>query len=158
MLRLSLMIKWYAKVSIADLSTLSSCAVLGNLGQLLIAKELLELDLDEQFKELCVVFDIKYAEESLLNTTTSYVSSQILKYLKLPQDIVEIVEHSDNHLGASQELQKLALANHIVSSLIDLRGNIADEIPQRVLSLMEKSDLKPEPLNKALLSIKEVNR
>jgi len=153
-MRLSLMLKWYAKISIADLSLLSSSAILGNIGQLLIAKELIDSEQTEHFKELSSVFNIKYVEESILNTTTSYVSAQILRHFKIQTEIVDIIEHTDNPLDAPLELQKLCVANHIVSLHIDLKGNISDEISQETLLLMNKFDLKPEVLQKALNSLK----
>ena len=155
MIRLSLMLKWYAKISIADLSLLSATAILGNIGQLLLAKELINSELNQNFRELYHVFDIKYAEESILNTTTSYVSAQILRHFKLQTEIVEIIEHSDSPLNAPKELQKLCVANYIVSSHIDLQGNIADNILPNSLSLMNQFNLKPEIFQKALAAIKE---
>jgi len=155
-MRLSLMLKWYAKVSIADLSLLSSTAILGNIGQLLISKELLQRDENEHFKELCEVFDTKYAEEFILNTTTSYVSSKILRFLKLSADIVDIIEHSDNPKDASPDLQKLCAVNYIVNSLVNVNGNIAQDISDELLDLMKEYKLNIGILEKSLKSIKEV--
>lgn len=84
--KLFLMIKWYSKVSIADLSLLSSTAILSNIGQILIVKELIESDSTPLFKELSELFDFRYTEYLLLNTTTSYVSAQIIRYLNLSAD------------------------------------------------------------------------
>ena len=155
MSRLSLMLRWYAKVSIADLSLLSSTAILGNIGQLLISKELVQTEEKEQFIELCKVYSIKYAEEFTLNTTTSYISSKILRHLKLSADIVEIIEYSDSPKDASDELKQLCVANHIVNTLVDLKGNISDEIPETTLKLMKEFELNPDILNKALVSIQK---
>lgn len=154
MKRLSLMLKWYSKISIADLSILSSTALLSNIGQLLISKELVQTDQDQKFKELCSAFDIQYAEESLLNTTVSLISSQILRYWKLSSDIVDIIEHSDNPKDAPQELKKLCVANYIVNTLIDAKGKISKEIPDKLLPLMAEFNFNPAVLTKALDSIK----
>lgn len=150
MKRLSLMLKWYSKISIADLSLLTSTALLGNIGQLLISKELVRIDMDDRFIELCTTFDIKYAEESILHTTTSNISSQILRYWKLSADIVDIIEYSDYPKDAPTELRKLCVANHIVNTLIDTKGNIAQEIPEELLPLMAEFNFDPKVLSKAL--------
>ncbi|MEA3227685.1 MAG: hypothetical protein U9P38_01300, partial [Campylobacterota bacterium] len=151
--KLFLMIKWYSKVSIADLSLLSSTAILSNIGQILIVKELIESDSTPLFKELSELFDFRYTEYLLLNTTTSYVSAQIIRYLNLSADLIEIIEYSDNPKDASPELQKLCVANHIVNSLIDLEGNIAQEVPKDILDLMDKFGLQHITLIKALQNI-----
>ena len=155
MTRLSLMLKWYSKVSIADLSLLSSTAILGNIGQLLISKELVNSKRNEQFEELCKVYSITYAEEFILNTTTAQVSSQILRYFKLEAAIIEIVENSDTPKDALPEFQKLCVANHVVNSLVDLKGNIADKISTRLLKLLDEFELDADVLTKALNSVKE---
>lgn len=154
MLRLSLMLKWYSKISIGDLSVLSSTALLGNIGQLLISKELVDIGQDDKFKELCMTFEIKYAEESILHTTTNLISSQILRYWKLSPDIVEIIEHSDNPKDAPKELRKLCAANYIVNSLVSINGKVAKEIPDNLQPLMTEFDFNPSTLLKALNSIK----
>ena len=154
MRRLSLMLRWYSKISISDLSILSSTALLGNIGQLLISKELIDINEDDKFQELCTAFDIKYAEESILHTTTSSISSQILRYWRLSSDIVDVIEHTDNPKDAPKELKKLCVANHIVSSLIDNKGKIASTISDELLLLMAEFNFDPASLTKALESIK----
>jgi len=150
MKRLSLMLKWYSKISIADLSVLSSTALLGNIGQLLISKELIRIENDDKFMELCSTFDIKYAEESILHTTTCEISSQILRYWKLSSDIIDIIEYSDYPKDAPKELKTLCVANHLVNTLVDLKGNIMQEIPEELLPLMAEFNLDPQILSKAL--------
>ncbi len=148
--RLALMLKWYSKVSIADLSILSSTALLGNIGQLLIAKEILRLEEVPYFYELCTAFSIQYAEEKLLHTTTTIVSSQILNYWKLSQDIVNVIAYSDNPEDAPKELKKIVIANNIVYKLVDLNGVIAKTIPDDILVLMAENGFDTSPLLKAL--------
>ena len=152
-LRLSLMLKWYAKVSISSLSILSSTALLGNLGQLLISKEIISLKQESIFKEITRDYTISYAEESIIRTTTNTISSQILRYWKIPLDIVEVITYSDNPLEAPKEIRKLCIANHIVYSLIDIKGNISQKISSEILSLMNENGLEIVPLQKALESI-----
>ena len=148
--RLSLMLKWYSKVSIADLSILSSTALLGNIGQLLISKELIELDDVNYFKELSNTFGILYAEEKMLHTHTNIISSQILNYWRLSSDIVNVIAYSDNPNEAPEELKKLIIANNIVYKLIRLDGVVLNDIPDDVLVLMQENNLDTAPLQKAL--------
>ena len=150
MTRLSLMLKWYSKISIADLSVLSSTALLGNIGQLLISKELININRDDDFKDLLTTFDTKYAEESILYTSTATISSQILNYWKLSSDIVDVISYSDNPSQAPEELKKLVVANYIVYRLVDLNGCVLDEIPDDILPFLAEYNFNPELLSKAL--------
>ncbi len=150
MMRLSLMLKWYAKVSIANLSILSSTALLGNIGQLLISKELILNDDITYFNELSSSFNFKYAEEKILHTHTNIISSQILNYWRLSSDIVNVIAYSDNPNEAPKELKELTIANKIVYTLITLNGEIAQTIPDDILMLMQENNLDVTPLQNAL--------
>lgn len=153
MQRMALMIKWYAKVSVADLSILSTTALLSNIGQLLLSKEILAIHQEDRFEEIYKTFGIEYAEESLLHTTTSHVSAQILRYWKLDPDVVSVIEYSTKIEEAPQELQKLCVANAVVSELIPLSGALKREIPDSLLLLLSKYNLDPAPLQKALAAL-----
>ena len=150
MKRLALMIKWYSKVSISDLSILSSTALLGNIGQLLIAREIIESQEVQKFQELCQTFDIKYAEESILHTNTNSISSQILRYWKLSPEIVDVIEYSDRPSDAPDEIKSLCVANNLVNALITIKGEVATEVPDNLLPLMAEHNLNPALLSKAL--------
>jgi len=153
MIRLSLMLKWYAKISIADLSLLSSTALLGNIGQLLISKEIANSESIDEFKELSQSKGISYAEESIVCTNTNLISSQILRYWKLSHDITDVIAYSSNPKEAPLELQKLAIATHIVYELVDIKGNVKKEIPDNIKKLLQECDFDLTPLQNALDSL-----
>ena len=148
--RLSLILKWYSKISIADLSLLSSTALLGNIGQLLISKEISKTDRSDMFDTLAKTFGIKYAEEFTMHTTTPIISAEILSYWKLADDIIAIIMFSDNPSEAPKDLRKLTVANHIVYRLVDLKGNISKEIPQTIIPLLEKYNFDIDILENSL--------
>ena len=155
--RNSLMLKWYSKVNIGDLSILSSTAMLSDIGQLLISLELIDMYEDENFRKLFANFGTSYAEESILHTTSCLVSAQILKYWKLSDHIIDVILHTNNPDLAPKEIMHLAVANHIVYTLVDSIGTISQTIPPHILNLMQKHDLDVKPLEKALKFIVENN-
>jgi len=152
--RLTLITKWYSKVSISDLSILSSTAVLGNIGQLLISKELMDSNLTNEFQELVSSIGLKHAEGKLLHTSTTTISAQILNYWKLSSDIINIISYSQNPNEISEELKYLVVANNIVYELIRLDGVILNEIPDSILVLMDKYNLDVVHLKNALEYVK----
>jgi len=148
--RLTLVTKWYSKVSIASLSVLSSTAVLGNIGQLLISKELKEMDLVENFRDIYSSIGIKNAEGKTLHTSTTTISSQILNYWHIAPDIVDTIAYSQNPNEAPEDLEPFVIANNIVYELVRLDGTIVNEIPDDILVLMAKYNLDVQPLQNAL--------
>ncbi len=156
--RLSLMLKWYAKVNIADLNILSSTALLGNIGQLLIAKEIEAKNQKDDFLDKARSVNFKYAEESLLHTTTNIISSQILNYWQLSKDVVDIIAFGDTPEEAPEELRRLAVANHIVYTLVDNQGKIMQVLSDEILLLLANHGFDPKSLEKALAHLHEVNK
>ena len=156
-LRLTLMIKWYSKVSISALSILSTTAILGNIGQLLIAQEVVNLNMKENFLNSLHVNGIQYTEEKFMHTTTAYVSSDILSYWKLDKAVIDSVRFSDDPQNASDDIYELTLANHIVYKLIGLDGKIEPAIPENIQKLLLAKEMNLEPLQKALDYIIELS-
>ncbi|QOP40220.1 HDOD domain-containing protein [Sulfurimonas marina] len=156
--RYLLMLKWYSKVSISALATLSTAAILGNLGQLLIAKELKKNKKDGVFKIFLEHSPIEYAEQKVIHTTTARVSSNILSFWNLDRDIVDSVRFSDNPQHAPVEVYDLALANHVVFYLIGLDGKINPTIPKKMEQLLVKQGLNVETLQNALNSVIELSQ
>ncbi|MFA6195502.1 MAG: HDOD domain-containing protein [Sulfurimonas sp.] len=155
-LRLTLMIKWYSKVSISSLSVLSTTAILGNIGELLIAQEITNLNKKNDFLKELNQKDVQRAEEKYMHTTTACVSSDILSYWQLDKDIVDSVRFSDYPQNAPEEIYTLCLANHIVYRLVKQNGEIEAVIPKKIETLLINSGLKTEPLQKALDAILEI--
>lgn len=155
-LRLTLMIKWYSKVSISSLSVLSTTAILGNIGQLLIAQEVDKLNIKSDFLKELNEKGVQHTEEKFMHTTTACVSSDILSYWQLDKDIVDSVRFSDYPQNAPEEIYTLCLANHIVYRLVKYNGEIEPVIPKKIETLLIKSGLKIEPLQKALDAIIEI--
>lgn len=147
--RLQLMMKWYSKVSVAALSILSSSAILGNLGQILIAQEVMQNRLKDDFEHLIDLHNINYAEEQLLHTSTARISGSIIKFWKLQPEIVESIYYSDCPDKAPIESYEYALANHIVFSLIALDGSMPETIPEHIKEFLLQEGLELAPLEKA---------
>ncbi len=154
-LRLSLMVAWYSKVSIAELSVLSTTAILGNLGQLLISKEISSANKEKDFYEQMRGFGVQIAEEQYLHTTTAFVTSDILGYWQLSNEVVDSIRYSDNPMEAPLEIRNLAIANHIVFNIIKLDGTFLDEITDEMYYIMSEEDLDPTIINKAIKTVKQ---
>jgi HD-like signal output (HDOD) protein len=156
--RMTLVVKWFSKVSVSQLSILSITAILGNIGQLLIAKEISRLGKDEDFKEMLKTKSPQICEEKMVNTTTPLVSSDIVSYWKLHKDIVDSIRFSDDPKTASEEIADLALVNHVIYRLISIDGKIEESLPQKFQKLLDARGLKSAALQKALDEINKINK
>ena len=157
-LRLALIEKWCLKERSLDISILSITAVLGNIGQLLIARELLKNKKSEEFHRIVTSESIQIAEEKIMHTTTSNVSSDIVYYWKLKKEIVDAIRFSDYPKNAPRAVMGLALANHIVYRLIGLDGKVLNEVPKRFINLLNKYGMNSDALQSALNEVNKINK
>jgi len=153
-LRLVLMNSWYKHVNKDQLATLSTTAILGNLGQLLISQEIEKTGELESFQEIALIKGYQAAEEELLHTNSSYVTSDILSFWRLKPKIIDSIRYSADTGNAPLEIRELAIANFIVYTLVDLDAKVKEEIPNDILFLMSEEGLNPKHLQEALDSIK----
>lgn len=151
--RLVLMIKWFSKVSIADLLLLASSTLLSSIGELLISQEIIESKKVKEFQSLLKSHGVKYAEETILCTNTSNISAQILCYWKISNEIIDIIEYSDKPEEAPLEIVHLCVANNIINTLVSLKGEVEVKIPSILFPLMKENSLDTQPLEAALNAI-----
>ncbi len=152
-LRMRLMSTWMGKVNPERIDILSISALLGNLGQMLIAKEISAQHGEKAFFTLLQDRGPTAAEETILQTNTTAVTADILYYWQMPSELVDSISYSDAPMEAVEEIRFLALANHIIYSLIPI--NSADILPLHptIRLLMKEAALDVETLEEA---IKEV--
>ena len=119
----------------------------------MIAQEIKEEEKEEEFSKLLNQYSVNVAEKKILQTTTPHISSAILRHWRLHRDIVDSVQFSDTPKNAPEEIYDMALANHIVFTLVPLDGKVLKEIPENIEKLLQKSGMALSPLQKALESI-----
>jgi len=155
-LRLALMNAWYTHVDKNLLSALSTTAILGNLGQLLLSKEIESLGLKEEFVELSFQKSFEEAEEELLHTNSTYVTSDILSFWNLKPNIIDAIRYSSDVINAPLETRALAVANFVVYNLVHLNAQVETEISDDIYYLLSEEGLDPKPLENALKKIQDL--
>ncbi len=153
-LRLALMNRWYSQIDDSELSVLGSSAILGNLGSILIDQELHAQDLVPDFKGYGRD-EMSKAEVTLLKTSTAFVTADVLEFWGLETDLVDSIRYSDSPFNASSARSTtLACANAIVYKMVTPYGELLDELPKEVKSLLKKAKLEPKTLEKAVAELK----
>ncbi|MDF1881814.1 HDOD domain-containing protein [Sulfurimonas sp. MAG313] len=153
-LRLALMNDWYAKVNLTDISLLCSCAILGNLGQILINEELIKSTLDTEFQGYDKT-NLTQAEVALLKTSSAFVTSDILEYWGLEAKLIDAIRYSDSPFNSfNPKIKDLACANAVVYTMVTPYGEILEEIPAQLKALMLKAGLDISLLEESLEKIR----
>jgi HD-like signal output (HDOD) protein len=149
--RTALMIKWYGKVSFSRLNTLATAALLGNIGQVVIAQEIIKHEKVEEFKQMIQTVSVEKAEMVLTGVTSTQITAEILEYWELDEKLINAIKYSEHFDEASDIYKPYAFGCHIVFKLIDILGNpLVEDLPEEIEQLLEAEELKPAHLQKAI--------
>lgn len=156
--RNKLMTDWYSDIDKNMLDILSTTSQVGNVGQILLAKELVTNGKKKDFLSAISTgeADIDELEDEFLGTTTLEITAQVLHHWKLDQMLVNAIEYSKNLDSidrATSEVQPYAIANYVVYNSINILGNRSEEAWDGVLDLLHQSNFNEEVYEDLLQSI-----
>jgi len=154
--RVSLMMRWYSRVSFTKLNILATTALLGNVGQLILSKDILDSGKVDEFKELMEEEGQLIAEEELYGVNSIEVSAMILEKWELNKETTNSIKFAAS-LGAynesPREIQQLALANYIVFNTVINNEEILLENIGDIMDVITKDNLKTDAFEKAIETI-----
>ncbi|MCV6607841.1 MAG: response regulator [Campylobacterales bacterium] len=155
--RMDLMTFWFSKVSMSDLALLNTSALLGNLGQVLISKEVIRREIQNDFSTIISeTANPKAAEAEYFNTTTEDVTADILAYWGLEEELVDSIRFSFDLTNASNEIKKLAIANFVVYSTIStINPEINEETVENMAEFLTEMNFDATLYKKAVKKLQE---
>jgi HD-like signal output (HDOD) protein len=152
--RMELMIAWYSKVSFKDVPMLATSALLGNIGQIVIAKVVSQKGYTDTFHHIVNHGGDKIAEAEVLNTLAEDVSADMLTYWGLEGDLVDSIRYSFDLANASNDVKPFAIANYVVYNTIKSNSSAIDfSAVTNMSEFIKELNLKPEFYLKAIEKI-----
>lgn len=155
-LRMNLMANWYKKVSLSDAATMATAALLGNLGQIAIAEDIIEKELAEEFCKLIInTGNPMLAELEMLHTTAEDSTADILTHWGLDDELVNAIRYSYDLGNASGEIKTKALACFVVFRTVSSIAPIINEdvVPEMV-DLLEEMNMDSKLYLNAISKVK----
>lgn len=161
--RMNLMMHWYSKVSLPDLGTLTTVALLGNMGQAIIAEEILRRSQSSEFSSYLSQTSIGVAEMDFLHTITEDVTAEILHHWGLDSVLIDILRCSTDLSNTYDAIRPLAIAAYVVfytlpsyniSSSSD-KPLIENERVEQMSKLLQEMGLDPDVYQKAVSKVQK---
>lgn len=112
--RMEFMTSWYAKEKFMMLPTLTTSALLGNIGQIIISKEVQEQKIGESFLSVVRRVGSTVAEAEFFNTTAEDITADIMDHWQMPKTLVNSIRYSYDLARADAEIKPYAIANYVV--------------------------------------------
>jgi HD-like signal output (HDOD) protein len=155
-LRMNLMMHWYQKISKNDAGILMTAALMGNIGQLVIALEMARQQKEEEFKSLSEEAGATFAELELFFTTCEDLTAEILEEWGLHETIVDALAFCHNLESAPQDILPFAVALHAIFKIVpQTQATFDAEAIDKVCALLEYHKIDPQPLLNAVVVCEE---
>jgi HD-like signal output (HDOD) protein len=155
--RNKLMTSWYSSIDRNMLDILATTAQVGNVGQIIIAKELANTNQELEFKDAIDDDDFYELEEEMVGHSTIEVSAEILDHWKLDSMITDSIKYSQSleHINnAPEEIKPYAIANFIVFHSLDLKGESSEGAMDDVYDLLHEHNLNEDEFIELLAEVK----
>ena len=118
---------WYKKVDPAKKEKLFLAALMQETGKIIIADEILQGDESELFKsEIASTHDIHTIEKSFIDVTTANVTAAIFKHWGFDDELVDMIEYSDDYTEAPEAVKEYAVALNIVKTAIPINAPLEE--------------------------------
>lgn len=141
--RMNLMLHWFLKVNLSKVGLLTTAALIGNIGQIIIAGLIAKRSLTDEFRQMVKEAGAKKAEMEMLQITAESVTADILTHWQVDSQLINAIRHSDNPANAPEEFREEAFALSVIYSLIPSH---TAEINLRTVEMMA-SDISMREMN-----------
>lgn len=144
---------WYATIDPGKKDFLFLCALLQEVGKIVIADEIVTNNETVQFKsEVSSAVHIEQVEKSFVGAITAEVTSAIFEHWRLDEIMVKTIKESANPLKL-EEKNPEAMALFIIRKAASIVSPFSEKSMTTARAIIEKSDFELEPFEAAAASV-----
>ena len=152
----ALMMQWYSKVDLRHAQFLAPLALIMEAGKLVMVKEIASSDYTEEFRDgLNECSNIEEYENSLIGTTSSYISGLLFEHWNLEPLYVDMLKGLDFKHDEGFKMEYYINTLHVVRTAVNVKEILTDKSIERACLLVEDMDLDPEHFRNVAQRIKQ---
>ncbi|NPA59166.1 MAG: HDOD domain-containing protein [Epsilonproteobacteria bacterium] len=151
-----LIFQWYMGVDIGLARSMTPIAFLMEIGKILIAHDILDKKLKDDFLEdLNTYEDIGYVENMHTMMTSAQINALIFKHLHLNDSFSESMKYLDNEHEIPDSMVDMVHALQIVRTAINVKEQLSEYSIEKALNLVDKYSLNASGFKRAIKRIKQ---
>jgi len=116
--RLALALKWYSKISMDKIGIITTAALLGNLGQILISSVLKKEKRENEFLKMLMDTNPMATEIEFLYTTTEDTTAELLEHWGMDKGMVDAIKYSNDLGNAPDDVKFLSIVLHVIFNTV----------------------------------------
>lgn len=147
---------WFNKINPKKMNDLFICALLQEIGKILISDEVIKNNDGVDFRaDLQMSFDIASVERSYVKTTTALVTAEIFDYWGFEKTMVENIRNSYEPANSPFEYKEIAWALKIIRKAIPVNDPLSDRSISIALNLAKEGGFDEQILLECIEKIKK---
>jgi HD-like signal output (HDOD) protein len=151
-----LIFQWYIGIDINLARAMTPIAFLMEIGKILIARDVLERKIDEEFLEdLNTYEDIGYVENMHTMMTSAQINALIFKHLHLNDSFSDSMKYLDNEHEIPDDMVDMVRALQIVRKAINVKEQLSEYTIEDALKLVEEYSFNPSGFKRAVKRIQQ---
>ena len=136
-----LMFQWYMGINIDKAKLLTPIAFLMETGTILIAKEIMEKEKEDQFLLDIQNFDtLEYVENIHVNMTTAQINALIFEHWQLNSTFTECMKYLDNEMETPDLIKNEVDALQIIRLSINVKEQFTESSIQAAVEKIDSTD------------------
>lgn len=150
-----LVFQWYMSIDIDIARDLSPIAFLLETGKILIAKEILQEEKEDAFKnDLSIYENIAVVETIHTMMSTAQVNALIFKHLNLHPKFWESMKYLDNEIEIPETMKELTIILHVVRAAINIQEQLSDYSLENACKILEENHYDIDVFKRAAQRVK----
>ncbi|MDR2152128.1 MAG: HDOD domain-containing protein [Helicobacteraceae bacterium] len=142
----ALMIRWYGIFDRSKLEELSPASFLFSMGRLIMANEIVRLNLVERFKESTRQIGLEETEVEMLQSSYQEVSAEIFAHWRFERALIETIRHSKDPSQASEEFAERARALRVVQIATDFPNGVNENSAAKAARIAQSYGMSAQAL------------
>lgn len=124
----TLMFQWFMTINIKQSGILVPIAFLMDIGKIIIAKEIVELNKVDSFSEKIKISDsISEVEKEYTGMTSAEITSLLFEYWNFNEVFSNVIKDSDEPYYADEEYQVMCQAIDVVKTCVNVKGIMTEK-------------------------------
>lgn len=150
-----LLFQWYMNIDMNIARDLTPVAFLMETGKILIAKEILQKEKEDAFKnDLSIYENISDVEIIYTMMNTAQVNTLIFQHLNLNDKFWKPMKYLDNEIEIPDQMKKLTVILQVVQAAINVENQLTDYSLAHAFKILEENNYKIDLFKKAVQKVK----
>ncbi len=151
-----LMFQWYMGIDVDIAKLLTPIAFLMETGKILIAKDIIDRNIEDQFLSDIQNYEkLKYVENIHVNMTTAQINALVFEHWKLNTTFIECMKYLDNENETPNTIIREVEALQIIRATINLKDHFSEASMEDAAQRIKKASYD---LDKYLSVVKRIKQ